>query len=68
MPVVHWPVFVYTDAPTVETDLTAEKTPLHDLHNATVVQGKCNAMTDTTMISTDNHFTLLFEGRKSSSG
>ena len=65
MPGVHWPVYVYTDAPTVETDLTVEKTPLHNLHNATVMHENCNAMSapDTTVVSTEHHLTMLFEGR-----
>ena len=57
-------MYVYTDVPSVKADLTVEKTPLHSLHNATVMHGNCNAMTapSTTVISTDKHLTMLFEG------
>ena len=61
---VPWPVYVYAEAPAMEVYLTVEKTPLHSLHNATVMHDECNAATalDTTVSRTDNQFTKLLEG------
>ena len=62
LPGVHWPVYVYTDIPAAEIDRTVERTPLHSLHNCTV-QANAAALPDQSVISTDKHLTLLFEGR-----
>ena len=61
---VHWPVYVYTDVPAEKRDISVEKILLHDLHNASVLHDSLNTMptSDPTVLSTDNHLTMLFEG------
>ena len=63
MPGVHWPVYLYTDVPAEERDISVERTSLHDLHNASVLHDTLSTMpaSDPTVLSTDNHLTMFFE-------
>ena len=61
LPGAHWPVYVYTDVPAESMDCTVEKTPLHALHNCTLLAA--NAMPDLPADQphcTDKHLTMLF--------
>ena len=66
MPGVHCPVYAYTDIPAAATDRLVTHTPLHSLHNASLLPDNDAVYAaqdvDYHVLSMDKHLSMLLEG------